>query len=122
MSTLELWTLIVFLPGLDTALSFFMGIGSIALFAAIGARLVAEDKEDDYTQAAFYRYGKRLGVVTSIWLVLCFAAIVTPDERQIRWMIGGYVVTNIEGVGKLPDNIVGAANEFLERYREADNK
>lgn len=41
---------------------------------------------------------------------------VIPSERGLMMMVGGYFVTNIDGIEKLPPNVVGAASEFLERY------
>jgi hypothetical protein len=37
-----------------------------------------------------------------------------PSEKALYKIIGAYAVTNIEGVEKLPPNIVKAANNFLE--------
>jgi hypothetical protein len=40
-------------------------------------------------------------------------SVIIPREKQMYTILGGYAVTNIEGVNQLPANIVNAANAYL---------
>lgn len=55
-------------------------------------------------------------IPAAILSMLIGAAI--PNERQMYVIIGGYAATNIEGINKLPANLVGAANAYLERLNK----
>jgi hypothetical protein len=39
-----------------------------------------------------------------------------PNTKQAMLIVGGYYVTNLEDINKLPDNTVRAINTFLEEY------
>ena len=43
----------------------------------------------------------------------------SPDRDEVMYLVGGYFVVNNEEVQKLPTNVLGAANAFLENYKEA---
>jgi len=45
-----------------------------------------------------------------------------PTQKMMMYMIGGYAVTNIEGIEKLPKNVIGAANKFLEDFNIEEKK
>jgi hypothetical protein len=52
-----------------------------------------------------------------------------PTKDDLKWIVGGAIVwnsaegvANIKGVDKLPENLVGAANYFLESiYKEEED-
>lgn len=57
--------------------------------------------------------------------LICFLALFYPSQNDIKYIIGGALVWNgaqaaseIEGVQKLPENLVGAMNHFLEQVQE----
>lgn len=57
-------------------------------------------------------------------LILCgiFTSL-TPSDEQIYKIAGAYVATNAKDVEKLPDNLVKAANAWLQKVaKEADDK
>jgi hypothetical protein len=45
-----------------------------------------------------------------------------PTTKDWYVLIGGYAVTHVEGIGDLPANVVGAANEFLKQYQPEEKK
>lgn len=57
-------------------------------------------------------------ISATITIVLMIVAGLIPSERQMYAIIGGYYVSNIDGVDKLPKNTVKAMNKFLEKYSE----
>jgi len=48
--------------------------------------------------------------------------IFIPSNKQMMYLMGGYAVTNIEGIEKLPKNVMGAANKFLKDFNIEDKK
>ena len=118
MSALELWALFVLLPGVNHAAP---GLALLFMFASIGAfagKVFADPASKDSAERTAARLGRFwpaavIGFVCSISL-----AIAAPSERQVYTLVGGYVATNIEGVENLPENMVKAANAFLERVAE----
>lgn len=38
-----------------------------------------------------------------------------PKASQMNMIVGGYYVTNLENIDKLPPNILKAANKYLEK-------
>ena len=50
-------------------------------------------------------------------LLSSLVSVLIPKEDQMWYIVGGYAVTNVEGIQELPENIVGAANAFLEKYQ-----
>ena len=66
---------------------------------------------------------EKIGKTVAIWTFSTCAPLLIitafiPNEKQMMYLIGGYVATNTEGVEKLPKNVVDAANRFLEDYTE----
>lgn len=59
-----------------------------------------------------------LGLFIPLSITLGLISNLIPNEKQMYTLVGGYYVTNIEGIDKLPKNIVGAANKFIETYTE----
>lgn len=58
-------------------------------------------------------------------LVLPIATILhalTPTTKEAFMIIGGYALVNNEEVQKLPANVLGAANGFLEEYIQEAKK
>lgn len=55
-------------------------------------------------------------------LFCSFAAILTPSNKDIAIILGGYWVSNSEEVKKLPVNVVKTVNDFLEKYQDDEEK
>lgn len=60
---------------------------------------------------------KHLYYIIPICLILNLIAILIPNEKQLYTIAGGYYTSNIEGIDKLPKNVVGVINHFLEQYQ-----
>lgn len=80
----------------------------------------AEEKKE-YV-ALFKCAVKTTKFVLPISFLLLIVCNLIPNERQMYTIIGGYAVTNIEGIDKLPKNLIGAANKFIENYAEPKEK
>jgi len=131
MSILELWVFFTLIPGLN-AMAFgvaFLGSGlSIAsCLLSIGAETDEQRKrsEKDYypdaLQDRLARYAPKALLVSScVAVAATLIAVVLPSESELMRIIGGHVVTNIEGVEKLPPNLIDAANAFLERIQREE--
>lgn len=69
----------------------------------------------------FHKVGPGLSKVTKwyagVAAVLLVLYMITPTKQTAYLMIGGYAVTNVEGIKELPANVVGAANHFLKEYQ-----
>lgn len=60
--------------------------------------------------------------VLPLLLLISVLSIIIPTEKQMYTLAGGYYVANIEGIDKLPKNVVGAVNKFIETYTEDKSK
>lgn len=121
MNIFTLW-MIASLPSLGVALSVFGGAASVALGLALLASLImratAKDYEPDIDAAE-----KLTSLTKPLFIfavIFCLIGNVIPSKEDIKWIIGGYVVTNIEGVEKLPSNLVEAANTWLEEMNKKE--
>ena len=54
-------------------------------------------------------------------IITAFISSFIPSEKSVYKIIGAYAVTNIEGIEKLPPNLVKAANNFLKGLIENDD-
>ncbi len=117
-----LWLLIVVLPN-TSVLSGFLAviIGVIGLFAILFGLAWANDPSMVSEQEKAMRYW---WTGTKTWLIvmplLMFLSVITPSKEEVVYIVGGYAATNIEDVEKLPANLVGAANKFLNDYTDDD--
>jgi hypothetical protein len=90
----------------------------ISLFAAFISLVMADEMGETMTNRV-RKITRRALVIASVCGVL---SVLMPTRNDWYVMIGGYYVTHIEGVDKLPVNVVGAANEFLKRYQEEEEQ
>ncbi|OJW21223.1 MAG: hypothetical protein BGO49_24740 [Planctomycetales bacterium 71-10] len=91
-------------------------IGGVVTFVTSPILLLIVHDVDvsDELKAMAKRWAKRVVIAASACgLISPFL----PTRNDWYVMIGGYYVTQVEGIDKLPANVVGAANEFLERYQ-----
>lgn len=49
-----------------------------------------------------------------------FISIPIPDKDQLYMLAGGYITTSIKDIKKLPDNVVAAANTYLENIAKTN--
>ena len=110
MSIFTLWLLFVLLPNLSVVLSitlFVMVVASVG--AGVAALFATFEKTSD---APKIRYTAK--IVGGITLAIAIIGTAIPSKQDIMIITGGYIVTNTEGVEKLPANLVSAANKYLE--------
>ena len=120
MSIWLLWVLEI-LPDLG---KLFTALGLIGTFISSLALLycfVLMSTEGNYFSGERKFAKKVFPAVKKLFTVLVVSLVVgtcSPSSEGIYRIMGGYFVTNIEGIEKLPENVVGAANKFLEEFNE----
>lgn len=57
-------------------------------------------------------------VALSLGVFLVMLLTIVPKENQLYLIAGGYAVTNNTELKKLPDNVLHAANSYLERMNK----
>ena len=116
MDVLTLWAIFT-LPAVANNLQVIVFL-AVALFGVglVGyAACLSDDGEDVAKVIPVWKVSKPWLIAASIlWGVLLFV----PSEKAMKYIIGGYLVTNIEHIDELPPNLVKAANRFLEEYTE----
>ena len=70
------------------------------------------DEDDKAKSAATVAYMKKL---SGFIILLAIFDVFLPDQSQIYTITGAYAVTNNAEMAKLPDNILKAANGYLEK-------
>ena len=119
MSELQIYLLFVLLPGLDEGalLPILTGLIVILISSFVLIPYYCDKSlkiPDEAAKKAGGAFKAGVAILSCGWLM----AVSLPNEREIKTMVGAYVVTNIEGVNRLPANIIKAANKFLEDYTE----
>jgi hypothetical protein len=123
MSILELYLLTVLfsLGGTMTALGFVAWGTSFILGFFLAMEGCDYDLEEG-KELRFHRPFKRSTIVAlSLTILTCFI----PSKEEGLWIAGGHIVTNIDGLGDIPENAVEAANTFLKsisKDQEKDSK
>lgn len=114
MSLFTLWLVFV-LPEFVSGIQALSVIGLVILavvFGVMGLAVLFEDmKPETYNTA----WSKVKGIAIAAVLLAILGGMV-PSTDAMKYIIGGYFVTNIETIDQLPPNIVKAANKFLEEY------
>lgn len=112
MSAFVLYLLIM----LESIACLFVVFGVISVgVVAITAFGVVIDSEDTASIKPHASWMKRWLVYGAIAFTI---ATFIPTNKQLAMIMGGYVVTNAESVGQIPDNTMKAINKFLEDYVE----
>lgn len=106
--------LISILPSLSNLTS-VIGTLSIIAFGVLTVMVLFLAGEGDDVPAGIT---KARNLALKIALPCLIIATLIPGEKQLYMIAGGYVATNTAGVEKLPDNLVKAANNWLEKLAE----
>lgn len=109
MSMFELWLFFVALPALSGVMTVLTGLGGVATMIWTLFNAIAEE-----------RIAPHLGKCVAAVLACGLLAGAIPNAKQMAYLTGGYIATNTENVDKLPQNLVDAANKFLESYSEKE--
>ncbi len=125
MSFWEIYVLTI-LPGFIEPLgviAFFSGMISLFLISGVLASIMGELSVDKEKNAML---GKMLRKWAYVTLPLCifsmFSAKMIPSEKQMAFIVGGYMLTNIQGIKDLPPNLVKAMNTALDEYNVKSEK
>jgi hypothetical protein len=116
MTIPELYALFVLLPGLAAAFTVITVVGLLTYIIIIFiASMCGDIKHDNFTY--YYK------AIVKPWLIglliLCgIAATVLPSQKDMLLLVGGYAVTNNKELTKLPDNVLRAANTYLEAIQD----
>ena len=119
MSLFELYALFVLVPALSSIGSTIMTISLILVGVGLFITLIAAAEGDFDEVVPYWKRGiKYIGVPLVVGILLSLA----PDEKQVKFLAGGYVVTNVEGIAELPENIVESANTFLKSIADEQER
>lgn len=78
-------------------------------------RQVVKDEKVAAVKKTSWPLLKRTAILLTIVSIL---APLVPNNRDLYVMIGGYYVTNNDEIKKMPNNVLKAANNFLEEFAE----
>lgn len=116
MTLMQLYLFTVILPN---AGAFFGSSCIIFMITGILSTIIGLSAEEEDVRSS----GRRL---SRILLIAAFLAellsIPFPDNKQLYTIAGGYVATNTKDISKLPGNVVEAANTWLKKQAEANEK
>lgn len=112
MTLMQLYLFTVILPNAYHALDCLSVICLMALATLLVTAIYAVPVEEPEFAKRIFRWVVRFAVS---FVVLTLIAIPLPSDKQLYTLAGGYVATNTKDVAKLPDNVVKAANAWLEK-------
>lgn len=118
MSMFELYALFVLLPAIGTIGGTVSFISGVAICILCFVYMVSSEHELD-------QFGHKIKTTLRVFVPIFTVAILlslAPSERQVKFLAGGYVVTNVEGISELPENIVESANTFLKSITDEQEK
>lgn len=118
MSLWELWLLTV-IPSVGNIIG-FIGIllgGTSAVLGFLGVMEYFDNRDsilyqEDALKGLLMFRKSIIGGAVAVFVLLVAALI--PSKQDLYFIVGGSYVTNIEGIDKLPPNIIKATNVFLE--------
>lgn len=122
MSITILYLLLVVLPSASSWLSFLTflaGAGAVISLIITVANAPACGSDDEKKIASMQSLAKKFLIAL---LILGTFDIFLPDAQQVYSLAGAYAVTNDKELAKLPDNVLRAANSYLEKYNEEKAK
>jgi hypothetical protein len=96
-----------------------VSVGALAVLFFVRGMMAADtDLQPDGYETIAKRMRSACRTLVAVAVVCGLLSTLMPTRKDWYMIIGGYAVTHIEGIDKLPANVVGAANEFLKRYQE----
>lgn len=123
MSILELYLLNVLfqLGGILSVAAgvFFLLLPFVLLIGLLHIDAEFYGDERKQRKATLFKFTK---VMASVAVICLLTSIFIPSKEQAIWIAGGHIATNAEGIEKLPDNVVRAANAFLESVSNEESQ
>lgn len=118
---MELWQLYLLMTLPEFAVAFGIVCFVVGLFT-IGMIIAAlvnhgdsyQEGDRDWTRFLQYKKAAKMGLTACV--VTGFLAAAIPTSKALYTIVGGYYVTNLDGIKDLPPNVVAAANNFLKKY------
>lgn len=95
----------------------FILIGGILVAMGIVVFIVSQDLDDDEGPKMRGMVWEKIKASFWVAIIAGFLSTATPTNNDLYVMMGGYYATNNAEIKKLPDNIVGAVNKFLEEVK-----
>lgn len=117
MTLTQLYIFTVILPNAYEAFNFLGEVLAIAAIICWVISFLLIDKPND--AKSMVKTAVKLSIIAAITGLI---AIPLPNERQLYTFAGGYVATNTQDIAKLPENVVKAANAWLEKASEKEKK
>ena len=112
MSVFLLWLILVVVP--NVAVLFAVLLTALCIGGALGGLFIlVEQVHEDECWPTVKKWLVVYGFVTCLVTV---GTVMTPTKSQMVYLVGGYFVTNVDGIKKMPPNIVKSANKFLEEH------
>ena len=122
MSIGLLYLLLVVLPSSACwigFLTFGAGTGCVVSLIIAAANAPAYREEDKKTISSMKALAKKFMIVM---IILGSLDVLLPDSKQIYSLAGAYAVSNDKELAKLPDNVLKAANSYLEKFNQEKPK
>lgn len=117
MSLGLLYLFLVILPNAHSTFDFLQGITWVMAGAIlIVSGFVAGPAEEPESGKKLFIWSIKAAVLAAVFAII---SIPLPSDDQVYRLAGGYVATNIKDIAKLPDNLVKAANAWLEKASDA---
>ncbi len=117
MDLLQLYLFLVILPNIGNAVVTFVIIGILGLVSCLTVYgfAIIDEEENQEKRKSLLRGIKIFGSILIISLII---SSITPTDKQIYMVAGGYAATNDKELKKLPDNVLKAANSYLESLQK----
>lgn len=115
MSLFTLYLFFILIPSIHSFLLFSLVVSGLS-----GVSLVLTTI-GKYTEPEHPEWGNLHKVCKSVFitsLLLTFITNATPNQKDMFLLTGGWVALNNEEVQKLPTNVLGALNSYLEEVKK----
>ncbi|MBL4753826.1 MAG: hypothetical protein JKY52_09580 [Flavobacteriales bacterium] len=102
-------------------ITFFTVVGLVVFFI-VGIGVSVDSMVDGRLSPCIAEF-KHKGKAMVCFLVFIFLASAVPSKYEIKLILGGtalVAMSQVDGVSELPENLVNAANSFLESVTEKE--
>lgn len=122
MSIGLLYLLFVVLPNTAATCGPILTISAVGIFVSGMGYVMCSLDEVETGRAAAPFVRPVLRSFLAMFFIFLVLNILTPTEKQIWTVAGGYAATNNAELKKLPDNVLKTANDYLERMQHSIEK